>query len=111
LPVDRREPTKEQQLRIFGSWSEYSILAPSSINLMASSSGLVNGSTNENQSAWSKLTYTRPKGSGSYGYYNAQKKTLPDISQAFPVAGATGIASGQSRTPEQLAAAASGSSV
>ena len=76
---------------IFGSWSEYGIYAPSTINLMASSSGLSGGSTSNTQSSWSNLTFssrystTIPSGCNTirYGCYNSAKTTLPDPSSAF----------------------------
>lgn len=78
---------------VFGSWSEYGIYAPSTINLMASSSGLNGGSTSSTQSSWSKLTFTNQISSPTtqsacnsikYGCYYSEKKTLPDPSTTFP---------------------------
>ena len=77
---------------VFGSWSEYGIYAPSTINLMSSSSGLNGGSTSGTQSSWSKLTFTNQITSPAtqndcrtirYGCYSSARTTLPDPSNTF----------------------------
>lgn len=58
---------------IFGSWSEYGILAPGTIAGMASASGLNSTTeTRTSQSAWSKLTFgnTASSGSPAFGSYS-----------------------------------------
>lgn len=79
---------------VFGSWSEYGIYAPSTVNLMASSSGLSGGSTSNSQSTWSSLTFasryttTTPSACSTirYGCYSPAKTTLPDPSSTFTYA-------------------------
>lgn len=85
---------KQSVSNVFGSWSEYGIYAPSTINLMASSSGLSGGSTSNSQSTWSNLTFasryttTTPSACSTirYGCYSPAKTTLPDPSSTFPYA-------------------------
>lgn len=84
--------TTEVKPTVFGSWSEYGIYAPSTINLMGSSSGLNGGSTSGTQSSWSKLTFTNQITSPAtqndcrtirYGCYSFARTTLPDPSNTF----------------------------
>ncbi len=70
----------------FGSFSEYGILAPAAINLMASGSGLSGGHTSATQTNWSAYSFTR---SGtSYGQYAFTNTQLPDVTSNFPTASA-----------------------
>ncbi len=72
---------------VYGSWAEYGIFAPGSVNLMASASGLNEGGTTSVQSNWSNFTFTKTS-SGGYGQYTAANQTLPDVTTSFPNASA-----------------------
>lgn len=72
---------------IYGSWGEYGIFAPASIDRMASASGLSNGGTSSAQSSWSNYSFTK-KTDGTYGQYTSTKQTLPDVTTNFPTASA-----------------------
>lgn len=80
----------------FGSWAEYGIFAPSSINLIASGSGLnvPTGHPSSLQNSWSAYTFTQSGSSyGNYAYGNA---SIPDVTTIFPSSSATvtGVPSG-----------------
>jgi hypothetical protein len=90
--------------RTFGSFSEYSIFAPASITGMASRSGLNGGVANNNQSAWSALSYTDIDGTNtgnSYGSYSTTRQTLPNVEAAFPRVSTTPAVTG-SQSPMAL---------
>lgn len=53
--------------QVFGSWVEYGVFAVGTVNRFASGSGL-NGQTNNNQSAWSKLTFANINSAGAPAY-------------------------------------------
>ncbi|TXG76946.1 hypothetical protein E6Q11_03725 [Candidatus Dojkabacteria bacterium] len=68
---------------LFGSWIEYSILAPSKVTGVGSGTSL-NGSIAKGSDAkqWNQLTYANIdfKINESYGYYDTQNSSLPDPS-------------------------------
>ena len=70
----------------FGSWVEYGVFSVGANNRFASGSGL-NGQTNNNQAAWSNLTFANKDNSGadSYGQYTtaAGFRPLPNIASFF----------------------------
>lgn len=75
----------------FGSWSEYGIFAPASINLVASGSGLneAGGHSMSTQSSWSPYTFTKyTTGVNDYGRYRYDTTSLPDITTVFSRASA-----------------------
>ena len=63
----------------FGTWSEYGLVAPSSIDGVASGAGL-NGATSSNETAWSDLTFTNTT-TPNYGNFatSGSLGTLPNV--------------------------------
>ncbi|MNQ73310.1 hypothetical protein D3C85_880380 [compost metagenome] len=86
--VETSKSPKDNNTKTFGSWVEYGIFAPDTINGIASSSGLAgqDGSLLPDQAYWSKLTFANgghtPAGScGGFGCYAAAggMGTIPDV--------------------------------
>ena len=73
----------------FGSWAEYGVLSPGMVDGMASGSGLANGSTSSNQTAWNRLTFANssdlvcPSAGGCFTDDGANMGTLPDVAGAI----------------------------
>lgn len=64
--------------RYFGTWGEYSLVAPNDIGLVASGSGLANGNADGVQSAWSRLTFANTLQYGNFTT-NTGMGTIPNI--------------------------------
>ncbi len=67
-----------------GSWVEYAITAPNSVNLLASQSGAINGSSAD-QSQWSRLTFANNGSTCQYGCFAGPSELgrIPDIRNAL----------------------------
>ena len=65
-------------LRYYGSWGEYGIVAPRSVSGIASSSALNGGSTSGSLTQLSALTFANSPGFGNFAV-NDKLGTLPDI--------------------------------
>lgn len=70
-------------VRTFGSWGEYSVLAPSVVASVASGSGLNAAGATSTAASWSRLTFANnTAGLGNFGS-GAQIGTVPDIKAYF----------------------------
>lgn len=75
----------------FGSWVEYSALAPSRIVNFASGAGLSGVGADSSQGSWSKLSYANQPSSGTdcasssqrFGCYSPQATIMPAIAASF----------------------------
>lgn len=68
-----------------GSWVEYAITAPNAVDLLASQSGAINGTT-ETQLAWSKLTFANEgDASCQFGCFSdaGMLGSIPDVKNAL----------------------------
>lgn len=100
--------------QVFGSWVEYGVFAVGTVNRFASGSGL-NGQANNNQSAWSNLTFANTPSYGNWAaaanfppmssvasYFgslpNAQTLSAPSVDLGNP---ALGFATGTSPTVQK----------
>ncbi len=77
-----------------GSWVEYAITTPNSVNLLASQSGAINGSSAD-QSQWSRLTFANNGSTCQYGCFAGPSELgrIPDIRNAL-----TGVSITHQRT-------------
>lgn len=73
--------------RTFGSWVEYGTFSAGTIDRFASGSGLNNGNPDNNQTAWSKLTFANKSETGEdmFGKYTAAGSfpSAPTIASFF----------------------------
>ena len=63
--------------KAYGSWVEYGITATGSVVNTASASGLAGGSSETNQSDWSRLTFANTP---EFGQFGVAQRPIPDIS-------------------------------
>lgn len=74
---------------IFGSWSEYGILAPGTVVGMASAAGLSGGNSLLTQRDWSRLTFSNThEGASVFGSYTAASTTQSVVDVLASEAGA-----------------------
>lgn len=88
--VDTSTTVKDNGTKIYGSWAEYGVFAPSTVSGLASLSGLSgpDGNSSSDQSDWSKLTFANVKTKNcpaGFGCYNsaASMGTIPDIDSRY----------------------------
>ncbi len=63
----------------YGSWSEYGLIAPSTISGVASGSGFSNGTASSSQADWSKFTFANKLTYGRFATDPADLGTLPSV--------------------------------